>query len=182
MADPPTAERAPEGGITITRIFDAPREGVWREWADPEAFADWFGGSESEVPLSTVSMDVRPGGSWRLTMFADPGRREIHWKGEYLEASSRSGSSSRCPTSRAMKRTSSSRSSSPTSATAEPRCSSSSEAACPQRCTSKPGGDGPPFSTASLSASPTADPSAAPTEGGGSRLAVPCFRRGVASG
>jgi uncharacterized protein YndB with AHSA1/START domain len=85
MADPSTAERAPEGGITITRIFDAPRERVWREWADPEAFADWFGGSESEVPLSTVSMDVRPGGSWRLTMFADRGRHEIHWKGEYLE-------------------------------------------------------------------------------------------------
>jgi uncharacterized protein YndB with AHSA1/START domain len=85
MADPSTAERAPEGGITITRIFDAPRERVLREWVAPEAFADRFGGSESEVPLSTVSMDVRPGGSWRLTMFADRGRREIHWTGEYLE-------------------------------------------------------------------------------------------------
>jgi uncharacterized protein YndB with AHSA1/START domain len=30
-------------------------------------------------------MDVRPGGSWRLTMYAGPGRREIHWKGEYRE-------------------------------------------------------------------------------------------------
>ena len=30
-------------------------------------------------------MDVRPGGSWRLTMFADPGRREINWRGEYRE-------------------------------------------------------------------------------------------------
>jgi len=49
-----------------------------------ERFADWFGGSDSEVPLSTVSMDVRPGGSWRATMFAEPGR-EIHWKGEYRE-------------------------------------------------------------------------------------------------
>jgi uncharacterized protein YndB with AHSA1/START domain len=72
-------------GITITRVFDAPRELVWKEWTEPERFADWFGGTESEVPLSTVSMDVRPGGSWRLTMFADPGRREIRWKGEYRE-------------------------------------------------------------------------------------------------
>jgi len=72
-------------GITITRVFDAPRERMWQEWTEPERFADWFGGSESEVPLSTVSMDVRPGGSWRLTMFADPGRREIQWKGEYHE-------------------------------------------------------------------------------------------------
>jgi uncharacterized protein YndB with AHSA1/START domain len=75
----------PAAGITITRVFDAPPERVWREWTEPEAFADWFGGSASEVPLHTVSMDVRPGGSWRLTMYADPGRREIHWKGEYRE-------------------------------------------------------------------------------------------------
>ena len=70
-------------GITITRIFDAPRERVWEEWTEPERFADWFGGTESEVPVSTVSMDVRPGGSWRLTMFA--ARGEIQWKGEYHE-------------------------------------------------------------------------------------------------
>jgi uncharacterized protein YndB with AHSA1/START domain len=74
-----------EQGITITRVFEAPRERVWREWTEPGRFADWFGGTESEVPLTSVSMDVRPGGSWRLTMFAEPGRREIHWNGEYLE-------------------------------------------------------------------------------------------------
>ena len=72
-------------GITIVRVFDAPRERVWTEWTEPEAFADWFGGAEAEIPLSTVSMDVRPGGSWRATMYADPGRREIRWIGEYLE-------------------------------------------------------------------------------------------------
>jgi uncharacterized protein YndB with AHSA1/START domain len=72
-------------GISITRVFDAPRERVWQEWTEPERFADWFGGPSSEVPLATVSMDVTPGGSWRLTMFAEPGRREIHWKGEYRE-------------------------------------------------------------------------------------------------
>ena len=38
---------------------------MWREWTEPAAFADWFGGTESEVPLASVSMDVRPGGSWR---------------------------------------------------------------------------------------------------------------------
>jgi uncharacterized protein YndB with AHSA1/START domain len=74
-------------GISITRVFDAPRERVWQEWTEPERFADWFGGSGSEVPLSTVSMDVRPGGSLRLTMFAEPGRREIQWTGEYREVS-----------------------------------------------------------------------------------------------
>ena len=78
-------EQPTEHGITISRVFDAPREHVWREWTEPERFADWFGGSSSDVPPASVSMDVRPGGAWRLTMFADPGRREIHWKGEYRE-------------------------------------------------------------------------------------------------
>ncbi len=71
-----------EAGIHITRVFEAPRERVWQEWTQPEAFADWFGTAELEVPLETVSMDVRPGGAWRLTMRAE---REIHWRGEYRE-------------------------------------------------------------------------------------------------
>jgi uncharacterized protein YndB with AHSA1/START domain len=85
MGDQPSAEGELRLGFTITRVFDAPREQVWREWTRPESFADWFGGAQSEVPLSSVSMDVRPGGSWRATMFAGPGRHEIRWKGEYLE-------------------------------------------------------------------------------------------------
>jgi uncharacterized protein YndB with AHSA1/START domain len=80
---------AEQPGISITRVFDAPRERVWEEWTEPERFADWFGGTQSEVPLSSVSMDVRPGGSWRLTMFAEPGRREIQWAGEYREVAPR---------------------------------------------------------------------------------------------
>jgi uncharacterized protein YndB with AHSA1/START domain len=82
MAEPdaPDAE-----GITITRIFDATRERVWREWTEPERFADWYGGFEADCPLDSVAMDVRPGGRWSLTMYFGPGRREINWKGEYRE-------------------------------------------------------------------------------------------------
>ena len=75
----------PEHGIRIRRVFDASRERVWAEWTTPEAFADWFGGPDNKVPLESVSMDVRPGGAWRLTMFAEPGRRRIEWKGQYQE-------------------------------------------------------------------------------------------------
>jgi uncharacterized protein YndB with AHSA1/START domain len=73
-----------DGGVRITRVFDAPRERVWREWTEPERFADWFGGPELEVPVASVSMDVRPGGSLRATMLAGPGR-EIQWVGDYQE-------------------------------------------------------------------------------------------------
>jgi uncharacterized protein YndB with AHSA1/START domain len=71
--------------IALTRAFDAPPARVWQEWTEPERFADWFGGAEAEVPVSTVTMDVRVGGLWRATMFAGPGRREIRWGGEYRE-------------------------------------------------------------------------------------------------
>lgn len=72
-------------GFTMTRVFEATRERVWREWTEPEAFADWFGGPQSEVPVDSVEMDVRPGGAWRATMFAGPQRLEIPWSGEYIE-------------------------------------------------------------------------------------------------
>jgi uncharacterized protein YndB with AHSA1/START domain len=74
-----------EPRISITRVFAAPRERVWREWTEPERFADWFGGGDTQVPLASVSMDVRKGGAWRATMVVGPGRREIRWKGEYRE-------------------------------------------------------------------------------------------------
>jgi uncharacterized protein YndB with AHSA1/START domain len=83
MAESPPADGTV--GIRLTRVFDAPRERVWREWTEGERFADWFGGPDAEIPLSTVSMDARPGGAWRATMFAGPERREIRWKGEFRE-------------------------------------------------------------------------------------------------
>jgi uncharacterized protein YndB with AHSA1/START domain len=85
VADAAGSIQTGEGGITITRVFDAPREVVWQEWTEAERFADWFGGRESEVSLPSVSMDVRPGGRWRAVMLAGAERREISWKGEFVE-------------------------------------------------------------------------------------------------
>jgi uncharacterized protein YndB with AHSA1/START domain len=75
----------PPVGISLTRVFEAPRERVWSEWTEPEPFADWFGGPTCEIPLDSVAMDVRPGGAWKLTMYAPPDRRQIDWWGEYRE-------------------------------------------------------------------------------------------------
>ena len=81
VRDPGDASGA--DGLTITRVFDAPRERVWREWTEPERFSDWFGGREAHVPLSSVSMDVRPGGGWRLAMHH--AGVESRWEGVYRE-------------------------------------------------------------------------------------------------
>jgi uncharacterized protein YndB with AHSA1/START domain len=82
MSDPASGAA---GGFTTTRVFHATRERVWQEWTEPERFADWFGGADCAVPLSTVSMDVRPGGLWWATMFCGPDRHMIHWTGEYRD-------------------------------------------------------------------------------------------------
>ena len=81
----PEGPRPDAEGITITRVFDAPRELVFKAWTEPARFVRWFGPRDSEVPLSTVAMDVRPGGAWRATMFAGPDRQEIRWRGVYHE-------------------------------------------------------------------------------------------------
>ncbi|PYE55468.1 SRPBCC family protein [Deinococcus yavapaiensis] len=71
-------------GLTITRTFNASRERVYAMWTTPEDFAAWFGTEAVEVPLDSVSMDVRVGGTWRATMRL-PGGHEIQWGGKYTE-------------------------------------------------------------------------------------------------
>ncbi len=54
-----TVKTAPYGErtVTLTRVFDAPRELVWRAWTDPKHMAQWFGpnGFTSSVPELNVA-------------------------------------------------------------------------------------------------------------------------------
>jgi uncharacterized protein YndB with AHSA1/START domain len=72
-------------GILIVRIFDAPREEVFKAWTVAERFAQWFGEHGSEIPLDKVEMDARPGGQWHATMYHGPERIEISFFGEFRE-------------------------------------------------------------------------------------------------
>ena len=66
MGDPPIDQE-----FTITRVFDAPRELVWKAWTDPEQVARWYGPRGFSTPRSTITMDVRRGGTFALTMVDD---------------------------------------------------------------------------------------------------------------
>jgi uncharacterized protein YndB with AHSA1/START domain len=70
-------------GFRTVRVFGAPRDRVWREWTEPERFADWFGGADIAVPVATVAFDLREGGRWRATML--DGTHEIRWQGSFQE-------------------------------------------------------------------------------------------------
>ena len=80
MAQPALAD-APV--LRISRSFAAPRDRVFRAFTAPAQLARWWGPKGFTVPACTL--DVRVGGAWRLTMYAEPGRRVIHWKGEFQE-------------------------------------------------------------------------------------------------
>jgi uncharacterized protein YndB with AHSA1/START domain len=58
------------GYITISRVFDAPRELVYQAFADPDQLSRWFGPEGCSVPRDTISIDARVGGRWRFVMVA----------------------------------------------------------------------------------------------------------------
>jgi len=68
--------------ISITRIFAAPRDLVWRAWTEAEQLARWFMPHGFTVPACEV--DLRVGGSFRMTVRAPDGT-ESPTGGEFKE-------------------------------------------------------------------------------------------------
>jgi uncharacterized protein YndB with AHSA1/START domain len=78
------AETTAAQEITITRVFDAPRELVWSAWTQPDQIAQWWGPEGWNTPLENITMEVRPGGAFRVTQFSDDGT-EMTVHGVYRE-------------------------------------------------------------------------------------------------
>jgi uncharacterized protein YndB with AHSA1/START domain len=57
---------APERTVSTTRVFDAPREVVYKAWTDPKQLAQWFPPKDFTSPRCEV--DARPGGIFRVDM------------------------------------------------------------------------------------------------------------------
>jgi uncharacterized protein YndB with AHSA1/START domain len=68
-----TADQA----VLITRIFDAPRERVFKAWTDPEEVAVWYGPEGWETPRDRIRIDLRVGGRYELTMARRDGGGEF---------------------------------------------------------------------------------------------------------
>jgi len=68
--------------LVFERIFEAPRELVWRVLTDPERVTNWWG--PHGYTTTVVEMDVRPGGRWRWINHTTGGE-DAPFKGEYLE-------------------------------------------------------------------------------------------------
>jgi uncharacterized protein YndB with AHSA1/START domain len=68
--------------LVFERVFDAPREQVWKAFTDPEIIPRWWG--KHGTTTTVVEMDVRPGGKWRYVN-SDPDRDDVTFYGEYLD-------------------------------------------------------------------------------------------------
>lgn len=68
--------------FVISRVFDAPRDLVWKCFAEPERMKEWFGPKGSVIVAST--MDFRVGGTYHGAM-RDPSGRVMWAKFVYRE-------------------------------------------------------------------------------------------------
>lgn len=68
--------------LLIERVFDAPRDLVWRVWTKPEHLMRWWG--PKDFTVVAYDMDFRPGGDYR-SCIRDPDGGD-HWMaGAYRE-------------------------------------------------------------------------------------------------
>jgi uncharacterized protein YndB with AHSA1/START domain len=57
--------------LTISRIFDAPPELVYRAFVDADQLGQWFGPVGYSVPYESVHSDAQVGGHQRLVMVSE---------------------------------------------------------------------------------------------------------------
>jgi len=78
-------DKTAEPILTLTRVFDAPPDVVFKAWYEPEHFKQWFAPTGFTIPDSEI--DLRPGGIIRFSMQSPQwlDGRKIWSKGEFRE-------------------------------------------------------------------------------------------------
>ncbi|MBD2677658.1 MULTISPECIES: SRPBCC family protein [Nostoc] len=71
-----------ERKIVITRVFNAPRELVFKAWTEPQHIAQWWG--PKGFTTRVTELDLRLGGRWRYVMISPDGT-EYPAKGVFRE-------------------------------------------------------------------------------------------------
>ena len=73
------------GELSITRVFDAPRELVFRCMIDPEHLTHFWGPVGTSAPIDKIVLDPRPGGAFETTMVNDADGSEYPSRGVFVE-------------------------------------------------------------------------------------------------
>lgn len=62
--------------LEMARVFNAPREIVFRAFLDPDQLSMWFGPVGYTVPKETIDIEARTGGHYNLVMVNDENPEE----------------------------------------------------------------------------------------------------------
>ena len=73
------------GELIITRIFDAPRELVFRCMIEPEHLTHFWGPVGVSTPIENITVDPRPGGVFETIMVNDSDGAEYPSRGVFVE-------------------------------------------------------------------------------------------------
>ena len=74
--------QTPKKELRISRIFDAPRELVWKAWTEPEHMKKWWGPETITTPV--IEVDFRVGGKYLVCMRSSD-NKDVWSMGRYLE-------------------------------------------------------------------------------------------------
>jgi len=75
------------GEVTITRIFEAPRELIFDCITDPAHLTHFWGPTGVSTPIENITVDLRVGGVFETVMVNDDNGEEYPSKGVYTENS-----------------------------------------------------------------------------------------------
>jgi uncharacterized protein YndB with AHSA1/START domain len=78
-------DQTAEGELTYTRVFNAPRELVFRCMIEPEHLTHFWGPAGVHTPLEGIRADPRPGGIFETTMINDSGGSQYTMRAIYVE-------------------------------------------------------------------------------------------------
>jgi len=73
------------GELSYTRVFDAPRELIFRCMIEPEHLTHFWGPAGVTTPLENIKVDARPGGVFETIMVNDSDGSRYSMRAVYVE-------------------------------------------------------------------------------------------------
>jgi len=80
-----TNHQAAPAELNLTRVFDAPRELVFRCMITPEHLTHFWGPVGTSAPIERIRVDARPGGAFETVMINDADGSTYPTKAVYVE-------------------------------------------------------------------------------------------------
>jgi uncharacterized protein YndB with AHSA1/START domain len=79
------SDQPPPGELVFTRVFEAPRELVFRCMTEPGHLTHFWGPAGMSTPLENIKVDLRPGGAFETVMVSDADGSRYAMRAVYVE-------------------------------------------------------------------------------------------------